>query len=368
MNPASPPGRLRTRGDENAQTEARDPNPCQGRMPVVCSHARPCAGRKSGRMGGVRLWHDFWFSVNTVVPLMLVMAAGFLARKLSIVRDEGVKQANSAVFHIFLPILLCVNIMDTQLGVVLDGGTLLYALAAVLVSFLILFAIAPAVCPLRETRGVFIQGVARSNYAIYGIPLVMMMYPDADTSISALMVVAVVPLFNVMATVALSVYSGKPLRLAGIARGVALNPLILGTVLGFLLWFFHLQPPAVLLSPLRMLGSIATPLALFLLGASLDFGKARARARLLWVGVTARLLLLPFLFLSVAVLLGIRDVSLATLIAVFASPTAVSSYPMAQQIGGDADFAAAQVVFTTAFSSFTVFLWVFAFRTLGWLA
>lgn len=49
-------------------------------------------------------------------------------------------------------------------------------------------------------------------------------------------------------------------------------------------------------------------------------------------------------FLTGAVLLGIRDVSLATLIAVFASPTAVSSYPMAQQLGGDADLAAAQVV------------------------
>ena len=78
-------------------------------------------------------------------------------------------------------------------------------------------------------------------------------------------------------------------------------------------------------------------------------------------------MLLPALFLSLAVLLGIRDVGLASLVAVFASPTAVSSYPMAQQIGGDADLAAAQVVFTTALSGITVFLWVFLLRTLGLL-
>jgi len=59
--------------------------------------------------------------------------------------------------------------------------------------------------------------------------------------------------------------------------------------------------------------------------------------------------------------------SLAVLIAVFASPTAVSSYPMAQQIGGDTDYAAAQVVFTTALSSLTVFLWVFAAKAAGFL-
>jgi predicted permease len=38
---------------------------------------------------------------------------------------------------------------------------------------------------------------------------------------------------------------------------------------------------------------------------------------------------------------------------------------MAQQLGGDADYAAAQVVLTTAFSGVTVFLWIFAFKALG---
>jgi len=125
--------------------------------------------------------------------------------------------------------------------------------------------------------------------------------------------------------------------------------------------------PPLVNQPLRSLAGIATPLALFLLGASIDFSKARANARLLTLGVTGRLIVLPLVFLSGAVALGIRDVSLATLIAVFASPTAVSSYPMAQQIGGDADFAAAQVVFTTTFSSLTVFCWIFAFKMLGFL-
>ena len=85
------------------------------------------------------------------------------------------------------------------------------------------------------------------------------------------------------------------------------------------------------------------------------------------MSVAGRLIVVPLVFLSGAVALGIRDVSLATLLAVFASPTAVSSYPMAQQIGGDADFAAAQVVLTTALSGLSVFLWIFLFKTLGFL-
>ena len=313
------------------------------------------------------MWSDFLFSVNTVLPLLLIMVVGYAARNFGIVNDVGVRQLNSAVFHIFLPLLLCLNIMDTQLDAKVDVLTLAYAMAAVLLSFIVLFPISGRVCDSPESRGVFIQGIARSNYAIFGIPLILMMYPEANSSVAALMVVAVVPLFNVMATVALMQYCGKRAGGWQILRGVLLNPLIIGTVAGFVLWRLQWSFPAILYQPLRSLAGIATPLALFLLGASIDFSKARANLRLLRMSVTGRLIVVPLVFLSGAVALGIRDVSLATLIAVFASPTAVSSYPMAQQIGGDADFAAAQVVLTTALSSLSVFLWIFLFKTLGFL-
>jgi predicted permease len=308
---------------------------------------------------------DLLFSVNTVFPLLFMMLVGFIARRFHVIDDEGVRQANKAVFYVFLPLLLCLNIMDTPADVTPDYRTLVYAMAGIVVSFVALFLLAPKLCGTPAARGVFIQGVVRSNYAIFGIPLVLMMYPDADTSISALMVVAVVPIFNLLATIALLKYNGKSVNVWGIVRGVVTNPLIIGTVLGFVFWLLGWHFPTVLETPLSKLAFVATPLALFLLGASLDFGKVRANARLLALGVTGRLILLPLVFLSGAAALGIRGVSMATLIAVFASPTAVSSYPMAQQLGGDTDFAAAQVVLTTALSGLTVFVWIFAFKTLG---
>lgn len=312
-------------------------------------------------------WRDFWFSVNTVAPLLGVMAVGYAARKGRLIDDVGVEQANSLVFHIFLPVLLCLNVMQTPVQLAVDSTVLVYVMLSVLGLFLLLFWLAPRLCPAPAARGVFIQGVGRSNYAIYGIPLVMMMYPETDSSLPALMVVAVVPLFNLLSTVALMVHSGAEVRVGRIVKGVLMNPLIFGTLLGFALWGLRWQPPAAILKPFTMLGSVATPLALFLLGASLDFEKARANFQLLWMGVAGRLVLAPLVLLGGAVLLGIRDVGLGTLLAVFASPTAVSSYPMAQQMGGDADLAAAQVVFTTALSSVTMFLWIFAFRLLGWV-
>lgn len=310
---------------------------------------------------------DLLFSLNTVFPLLGMMAIGFAARRLGIIGESAARQINACVFKIFLPLLLCFNIVDTKLGASFDGRTLLYAFVTTLSCFGVLFFVTPRLCHDRASCGVLIQGIARSNYAIFGIPLVSMMYPNADTSIAVIMVAVVVPVFNVLSTIALMVFAGERTHPLRILKGVLLNPLIIATLAGFLLWYFQIPLPTMIETPLRNLGSIATPLALFILGTSLDFGKARANRKLLVISVTGRLIGVPLIFLSLAIALGIRDVSLAALIAVYASPTSVSSFPMAQQMGGNGDLAGGQVVFTTVFSILTVFLWVFALRSLGYL-
>ena len=257
---------------------------------------------------------DLLFSLNTVFPLLVMMAVGFTARRVGVIGESAARQINACVFKIFLPLLLCFNIVDTQLGTSTDVRTLLYAFITTLLCFGTLFFITPRLCCDRASCGVLIQGIARSNYAIFGIPLVMMMYPEGDTSIAVLMVAVVVPVFNVLSTIALMIFGGEKSSPWRIVKGVLLNPLILGTLAGFLLWYFRIPIPTLIETPLRSLGSVATPLALFTLGASLDFGKARANSRLLVIGVAGRLVVVPLIFLSLAVALGIRDVSLAALI------------------------------------------------------
>lgn len=50
-----------------------------------------------------------------------------------------------------------------------------------------------------------------------------------------------------------------------------------------------------------------------------------------------RLFLMPALLLTAAFLIGIRGVGFAGLISVFASATAIASFTMTQQMGGDAE-------------------------------
>ena len=314
------------------------------------------------------MWNDFLFSVNTIIPIMLIIAAGFGARQIRLIGPEGIKQGNRLVFYIFLPLLLFTNIQDSQLGAAADLKTIVYAVVTVTLCFLFLFFLIPRIAKKRDTYGVLIQGIARANYAIYGIPLVMMIYPDSDISVAVVIVICIIPIINVFSTIALMMFGSGRKSAWDIVKGVLLNPLIIGTVLGLVFLLLNLRLPSMINVPIQKLGGIASTFALFLLGANIDFSKVKTNLRLLTGAVVARLVAVPVVFLTGAVLIGIRDVNLAALIALYASPTAVSSYPMTQQLGGDVELAAQQVVFTTAFSGVTIFVWLFLLKTMGFLA
>ena len=115
------------------------------------------------------------------------------------------------------------------------------------------------------------------------------------------------------------------------------------------------------------LASAATPVALIALGASFHMERVSADKRAIVVGVLMKLVLLPLAALSVGAALGFRGVELGAMAVVFAAPTSVSSFSMAQQMGADADLAASLVVFTGMFSCPTIFLWTFALLQLGLL-
>ncbi len=63
--------------------------------------------------------------------------------------------------------------------------------------------------------------------------------------------------------------------------------------------------------------------------------------------------------------MGFSGVKLLTLVAIFASPSAVTSFTMAQQMDSDYELAGNCVIFSTAISCFTMFLWIFALKCMG---
>ncbi len=310
---------------------------------------------------------SFLLAVNTVLPLFLLMASGYGVKRLGLVNEQTEKQMNGVIFKLFLPVLLCTNIISANNLEEVSPAVFIYGILGISGVFLLAFLLIPLLEKDPKKRGVLIQGVARGNYALFGVPLVGYLFPGQNTALASLMVAATVPVYNIFSVVALEINRGQKVKPGKILLSMAKNPLIISCLIGLVLLLTRVQLPAVLLTGMKELGKIASPLALFLLGVSFEFSRVGKNKKQLAIGVLGKLVITPLLGVTGSVLLGFRGVALASLLVAFASPTAVSSYPMALQMEADGELAGQQVVFSSAFSIISVFLWIFILKSFGLL-
>ena len=304
-------------------------------------------------------------SANAVLPMCLIMALGYGTRRLGWIRREEISAINKIAFRIFLPCLLYYNVYCSDLSGSFDPLLMAYAVGGVLLTFGLSLGYTLLSEKLPERRGVMIQGMFRSNYVIMGIPVATALLGADQLGTVSILIAVVVPLFNMLSVVVLEVFRGqkpKPLHILG---QIAKNPLVIGSVLGILTLAAGIRLPHILEQTIQNISAIASPLQLFLLGAFFQFSGLKTYRRELVTVSAAKLIVAPGLFLGLGALLGFRGVAFVSLIGIFASPTAVNSFTMAQQMGGDAELAGDIVVITSAMSILTMFLWIFLFKSLG---
>ena len=308
---------------------------------------------------------NLMISANAVLPMCLVMALGYGTRRLGWIRREEISAINKIAFRIFLPCLLYYNVYCSDLSGSFDPLLMAYAVGGVLLTFGLSLGYTLLTEKLPERRGVMIQGMFRSNYVIMGIPVATALLGADQLGTVSILIAVVVPLFNMLSVIVLEVFRGqkpKPLHILG---QIAKNPLVIGSVLGILTLAAGIRLPHILEQTIQNISAIASPLQLFLLGAFFQFSGLKTYRRELVTVSAAKLIVAPGLFLGLGALLGFRGVAFVSLIGVFASPTAVNSFTMAQQMGGDAELAGDIVVTTSAVSILTMFLWIFLFKSLG---
>ena len=308
---------------------------------------------------------NLMISANAVLPMCLVMALGYGTRRLGWLRREEISTINKIAFRIFLPCLLYYNIYCSDLSGSFDPLLMAYAVGGVLLTFGLALGYTLLTEKLPERRGVLIQGMFRSNYVIMGIPVATALLGADQLGTVSILIAVIVPLFNMLAVVVLEVFRGQKPKPLHILCQIAKNPLVIGSLLGILTLVAGIRLPHILEQTIQSVSAIASPLQLFLLGAFFQFSGLKTYRRELVTVSIAKLIVSPGLFLGLGALLGFRGVAFVSLIGIFASPTAVNSFTMAQQMGGDAELAGDIVVTTSAASILTMFLWIFLFKSLG---
>ncbi|HBH3805991.1 AEC family transporter [Clostridioides difficile] len=301
-------------------------------------------------------------SINVVLPLFLTMSLGYVLKKLGLFDTHTLNKMNNVCFKSFLPLLLFFNIYNTDLDGSLNFKLMAVAVIIIFSIFLILVFIIPKIEKDNKTRGALIQGVFRSNFVIFGIPVTISLFGDKSIGVTSLLIAVIVPMFNVLSVVIIEIFRGGKVNIRHMIKSVLTNPLIIASFIGLTMLILNINIPTFLHKTIGDISKIATPLSLIILGGSFSFSAIKGHIKPIILGVCGKLILVPAIFLPISIFLGFRNVELASLMIMLSAPTAVSSFTMAQQMDSDSELAGQIVVFTSGFSIITVFLIIFILK------
>ena len=315
---------------------------------------------------------DLIFSANVVVPIFLIILLGYALTRIKLWDAHFLKVANEVCFKCLLPVLLFYNVATANIFEVFNGRLILYVCLCACLLCGLLFLIFPLFIKDPKRRGVMIQGTFRSNFLLFGVPLGLSIGGAEGAVLAAVVASFYVPVINMLSVISLYAFSDAPNKsLKSALIGIVKNPLIIGGVSGLIFSlirnYIGFEIPTIVDTTLSNIKSTATPIAFLILGGDLKFGNMLRNVKFSIISVFGKIVLIPAVMLTVSALLGFNQLEMAILIAVFATPNAVSSYAMARNYEADYELAGEIITLGTLLSIFTMFVFITVARFMGWI-
>jgi predicted permease len=306
------------------------------------------------------------FTVNTIAPIFFIVILGIILKRRGIINENFVATASRFVFSVTLPVLIFMKVARMDLTRAVNLIQILYVYGGVLFLFALGWLLSVFI-PEGRDRGVFVQGSFRSNFAILGLAIIANMFGEREMAKAAILLAFIIPLYNVLSVVALTVPLRKERQLNSkqIVGEIFKNPLIIALFAALPFAWLRISIPEVLQTTGNYLATITLPLALLGIGGSLNFRNMKNSSRVALSATLIKLLVSPLFFTYAAYKLGFSGKDLAIVFILFASPAAVVSFIMAEAMGANAQLAGDIILYSTLASALTISSGIFLMKMLG---
>ena len=333
------------------------------------------------------MFDTFMFAANAILPIVLLIILGYVLKKLKFIDLHFTNVLNKYVFRVGLPALLFYNVYNIENVLEIKWGVILFAVVMMLILYGVGLLTIPLLVKDPNQKGVVLQVIVRSNFALIGIPLAQTLGGIESIAVVALLSAFTIPLANVLSVVSLNMYqindSGEKISVKKMILNILTNPLIIGVFSGLLALLIRglITPeggaPVVTLKEdtvflyesIKLISQTASPMALIALGGQFELSVVKPLIKQIVLGVSWRIVLVPVITLGLAYYLEKHipgmEYAYAGLIALFATPVAVSSAIMVHEMGGDEKLAGQLVIWSSVFSIFTLFGFIVFFRAVG---
>ncbi len=325
------------------------------------------------------LGNVFFTAANAVLPILLLILIGYVLKNIGWLDRDFVKTGNKLVFNIFLPVMLFVNVYNIDGLSSIQWDVVIYSCLVICLLFGIGYFVAIFTTKVPERRGVLMQSLYRSNYAIIGLPLAGSLGGAQALAVTSILSAFAIPFFTLFSVISLTMFlNGQKQGKKSLLKEIFLNPMLLAVAAGLVaLGIRQLQNlvfgevvfslnhhTKFLYTVLDNVSGLTSPFALIMMGAQFEFSAVKSMFKEIAAGTIGRIVLAPIIGIGLAFLLTKAGViscgpnEYPALIALFGSPMAVSGAVMAIQMNNDEQLSTQLVVWPSLFSILTIFLTV----------
>jgi predicted permease len=299
--------------------------------------------------------------VATIIPIFSIVIIGWLIRLKGFVPPEFMGPANRLVFYLAIPSLIFRSVSKASFSAHSNLTVLLISLSAVFAVFLLSWIVGRLAKIDRKSLGTYMQSSIHGNLGYIGFA-VTYYYMGQAGFVKAGIIGGFMMIFQNFLGVAALVLYGKdvPLRENRLyfVQKIFGNPVILSAMAGIFFSVTELPVPEIIGRILDILGDLALPMALIVIGASLSFKVMRLSLFAVISSNFLKLMLLPCTGFVLFGFYGISPAEYLPALILLASPTATIVYIMSKEMHGDADFAVAAISASTLISAVTFSFWL----------
>jgi hypothetical protein len=294
----------------------------------------------------------------TITPIFLLIGLGCFAHNRGFIPSEFLGPANRLIFYFAIPAMVFRAISRASLRDDFHGGVLLATLFAATLAYGCVWLFCRLLRIPPQRAGGMIQSAGHGNLGYIGLPFAFYFLGEAGLIKAGIISGFLMILQNILSISALQSFSSKNHHGYGGQGSLLGNPVIISSLAGIAVSGLGFTLPQIAQRTLDMLGDLAPPMALLLIGASISFKSMREHLRTVIVCVFTKLFLLPAVGLALYVMFGWPASDYLPGLILLACPTATMAYVMARELGGDPDFAVAAISASTLFSAVSFLFWL----------
>lgn len=294
---------------------------------------------------------------ESILPIFLVVGAGAVLRRIALVDNTLWPGLEQLCYWFLYPALLFITILNADFSGLRVGALL----AALLMAIALMIALVAALWPAIRSTAIVEHGEFSSLFqtairwnGFMALAVAEKIFPTEGAAVVALVMAVIIVPINVASVFVVTRFADRGTDWAGIARSMALNPLILGAGAAIVLRLLSIEVYGPLNEALDLVGRAALGMGLLVVGAGLRIGDIARPRPAVAISAVLKLVLFPLLLIGIAVAIGVTGNELRYLALCASVPTALNGYVLARQLGGDAELYAATATVQTALAFFTM--------------